>query len=169
MKTVCLKWQLIDAESELFIERHCSNCGRTVRFQDTLVRRHNANGKNIFRFAIYKCEKNHTWNRKLETYKSFSSHVKLYKELHDRQDEVKQDDIDKFISKGHSRVLIDIEDVHGVFRLDKLLSDRISLLSRTRSAELIREGSILVNDGIVKRSRRLNSGDKITMLLEEMF
>jgi hypothetical protein len=31
--------------------------------------RQNANGKNIYTYAIYKCGKDHTWNRKLTTLK----------------------------------------------------------------------------------------------------
>lgn len=52
----------------------CSNCGRIVLFFGTNVRRHSPNGKNIYRFAIYKCEKNHTWNEKLAIYKAFTDH-----------------------------------------------------------------------------------------------
>ena len=56
-------------------KRYCKNCRRTTLFTDTNIRRHNANGKNIYRFAIYKCPKNHTWNQKLHIYKSFTDHV----------------------------------------------------------------------------------------------
>lgn len=71
-----IKWDLHASDlKQLTIERHCHNCGRKVKFHDSMIRRHNANGKNIYQFAIYKCEKGHTWNKKLNIYKSFSEHV----------------------------------------------------------------------------------------------
>ncbi|MDX8361573.1 hypothetical protein [Cytobacillus sp. IB215316] len=61
---------LIHMEDVIQDQRYCSNCGRVVLFYDTLIRRHNANGKNIYRYAIYKCEKNHTWKKSLKLIKA---------------------------------------------------------------------------------------------------
>ncbi|MFA2800096.1 cytoplasmic protein [Bacillus pacificus] len=74
MQKVQLSWSLYENEQNT-IEKYCKNCRRTTLFTDTNIRRHNANGKNIYRFAIYKCPKDHTWNQKLRIYKSFTDHV----------------------------------------------------------------------------------------------
>lgn len=57
------------------VTKQCKMCGKVTIFTDTTIRRHNANGKNIYQFAIYKCPKNHSWNKKLDIYKSFTNHV----------------------------------------------------------------------------------------------
>ncbi len=45
--------------------RYCSRCKTKVQFTDSGKIRQNANGKNIFVYAIYKCGKDHTWNKKM--------------------------------------------------------------------------------------------------------
>lgn len=62
MQKVQLSWSLYENQQNT-IEKYCKNCRRTTLFTDTNIRRHNANGKNIYRFAIYKCPKDHTWNQ----------------------------------------------------------------------------------------------------------
>lgn len=47
------------------ITRYCSRCKGKVQFVDSGKLRQNANGKTIFTYAIYKCAKGHTWNKKL--------------------------------------------------------------------------------------------------------
>jgi hypothetical protein len=47
------------------INRYCANCGKVVPFTDSGKVRRNANGKNIHIYAIYKCPKDHTWNKKI--------------------------------------------------------------------------------------------------------
>lgn len=74
MSNITFHWKLSQTP-ERAVKKHCKMCGKLSVFTDTNVRRHNANGKNIYQFAIYKCEDNHTWNRKLAIYKTFSEHV----------------------------------------------------------------------------------------------
>jgi len=52
------------------IIRYCSRCKTNVPFFDSKKTRTNANGKNLFIYAIYKCEKDHTWNRKIRMKKA---------------------------------------------------------------------------------------------------
>ena len=47
------------------IRRYCPGCGRVVSFHDSGKIRRNANGKTIHAFAIFKCSKDHIWNRRL--------------------------------------------------------------------------------------------------------
>lgn len=49
-------------ESSVVI-RYCPRCGRKVEFHDSGKRRQNANGRNIYKYAIFKCARDHTWNR----------------------------------------------------------------------------------------------------------
>ncbi|HPL54232.1 MAG TPA: hypothetical protein PLW11_08900 [Bacillota bacterium] len=58
-------WKLTNVSDDNTTMRHCHNCGRKVIFVDSGKRRRNANGKNIYEYAIYKCKKGHTWNRLL--------------------------------------------------------------------------------------------------------
>jgi hypothetical protein len=74
-------WNLVDVSNDNSIMRYCHNCGKNVIFRDSKKRRRNANGKTIFEYAIYKCEKDHTWNMPVGTYQSVN-----YKE-HDETSE----------------------------------------------------------------------------------
>lgn len=56
MSNITLYWKLSQIP-EITTKKHCKMCGKLSAFTDTFVRRHNANGKNIYQFAIYKCEK----------------------------------------------------------------------------------------------------------------
>ncbi|MBM7587861.1 hypothetical protein JOC86_004436 [Bacillus pakistanensis] len=166
MKSMEIVWNLVDQEHELYLDRHCSNCGKVVTFKDTLIRRHNANGKNIYRFAIYKCEKNHTWNRKLESYKTYQNHVRLYKELPREEDVKARIDVEEQLLNGYEFIEITIGCVHGHFRIDKVLSDRVKGWSRSLISMKIKEGLVKVNDEKVKRSTRISEGDLVVIALK---
>lgn len=57
---------------------NCSNCKSKVVFKNSNVKRHNANGKNIYKFAIYKCDKGHTWHKMLDKVDSAEAHLLEY-------------------------------------------------------------------------------------------
>ncbi|MCP3738338.1 S4 domain-containing protein [Rossellomorea sp. BNER] len=166
MKSLELVWNLVDQEHELYMNRHCSNCGKVVTFKDTLIRRHNANGKNIYRFAIYKCEKNHTWNRKLEIYKTYENHVRLYRELPPEEDVNVMIDIEEQLLNGYGFIEITIGYVHGHFRIDKVLSERVKGWSRSLISRKIKEGLVRVNDEEVKQSTKISEGDIVVVMLK---
>ena len=71
LKVLKINWNLKECAPREE-ERYCHNCGKKVIFRDCLIRRENANGKNISRYAIYKCPQDHTWNKKLADFKSRS-------------------------------------------------------------------------------------------------
>ncbi|MGV3464549.1 MAG: RNA-binding S4 domain-containing protein [Heyndrickxia sp.] len=162
-----LYWNIVSDVADKMIYKHCKNCEKTVLFKDTLIRRHNANGKNIYRFAIYKCEKDHTWNQKLSIYKTFTDHVK--------NDEVKEENYlaivedkniewSKFVEDGIGSVSIVIQNIIGDNpRMDKILSERISDLSRSQIVRKIKDKFILINQETCRPSQKLIKNDVITL------
>ncbi|WP_214480679.1 S4 domain-containing protein [Bacillus sp. SM2101] len=158
-------WNLINMEDVIQEQRYCSNCGRVVLYYDTLIRRHNANGKNIYRYAIYKCEKNHTWNKKLEAYKSYTDHIRL-NEAVPTDDEVNTPICYKSLVVNEiACVQISIIHVIGDFRIDKVLADRLSNISRNEIVKKLQDSLITVNKQHVKPSTRIRSGDNIVLLI----
>jgi len=168
MHTIELYWTLeASANTASIIERHCKNCGKTVRFTDTAVRRHNANGKSIYRFSIYKCEKGHTWNKKLAVYKSFSEHVEVLEEaLPVNSVEPKQINILDCQMNGIKEVRIVIDHADGLFRLDKLLAEQLDGWSRTQIAQRIKEGLIRLNDLPIKPGAAVCMNDCIVVWID---
>ncbi|MEI5908558.1 S4 domain-containing protein [Bacillus spongiae] len=155
-----INWSLININDVIKEIRHCSTCGKDSTFTDTLIRRHNANGKNIYRYAIFKCERNHTWNKKLETYKSFTDHVRLYESYENSTDDTPIC-LKSLINSQVDRIEITIDQVIGDFRIDKVLSERFMDISRNNIVRNIKDGWILLNGKNVKPSSRLRCGDRI--------
>jgi hypothetical protein len=164
MQNVQMTWSLQEAQ-DLTIEKHCSNCGKTVRFTDTMIRRHNANGKNIYRFAIYKCEKNHTWNKKLEIYQAYTNHSRVMEEEKDPTSQVCKIPIQKYENNGIEQVQIELSEVEGNFRIDKTIAKQIDDWSRTEINKRIQQGTIRINNHTIKPSTSLKKADQITISL----
>ena len=81
------QWRIVSRKQRTSGEiRYCSRCKRNVRFTDSGKIRQNANGKNIITFAIYKCGKGHTWNKKLAVSKVSAIHPNLFSAQRDQQD-----------------------------------------------------------------------------------
>ncbi|WP_312113303.1 S4 domain-containing protein [Brevibacillus reuszeri] len=155
-------WVLIENKQEQEVLRYCSNCGRTVPFFDTMIRRHNSNGKNVYRFAIYKCVKNHTWNEKLATYKAYTDHREvLDAETFEQPFELPRLHLSQYLENGVQEVTILIKHVEGRFRIDKLLAEQIEGWSRNQVIHRIKAGQILVNHQIVKPGFTLSARDTI--------
>ncbi|WHY70166.1 cytoplasmic protein [Fictibacillus enclensis] len=146
------------------VKKQCKMCGKVTIFTDTTIQRHNANGKNIYQFAIYKCPKNHSWNKKLDIYKSFSEHVDpanlVATELIQHGEK-----ISLFISTETS-CEINISSVEGSFRLDRTLADYIEDWSRTEIVQKIKNGEILLNNRVTKPSQKLSFLDKILIVVK---
>jgi hypothetical protein len=70
MKVLRRRWNVHAENNAWIVEKWCPNCKKKTEFRDSGKRRQNANGKNIFEYAIYKCKKGHTWNLKLRKYKA---------------------------------------------------------------------------------------------------
>ncbi|MGM7703484.1 S4 domain-containing protein [Pseudalkalibacillus sp. Hm43] len=164
MQNVQMTWSLQEAQ-DMTIEKHCSNCGKTVQFTDTMIRRHNANGKNIYRFAIYKCEKNHTWNKKLEIYQAYTGHARVVEEEKEATNEVCKIPIEEYADKGIEQVQIELSEVEGNFRIDKTIAKQIDEWSRTEINKRIQEGTIQINNRPIKPSTKLKTTDQILIML----
>lgn len=140
---------------------------RTISFfTDTFVRRHNANGKNIYQYAIYKCEKNHTWNKKLAIYKTFSEHVA---ETEDQKEEfsiLSTIAISSLAEQGIKVIRIVLDDVTGIHRMDKVLANQIEDWSRSQIIKKIEKGTIQLNEQVIKPSSRLSKGERISIFIE---
>lgn len=170
MQDFQLYWNIVRDEAEEILYKHCKNCGKTVVFKDTLIRRHNANGKNIYRYAIYKCEKDHTWNQKLSVYKTYTDHVKVY-DTKEEKDLPKIEEMNlewnKLMDKGKCTISITIQNIIGnKHRIDKTLAERIPDLSRSQIVQRIRDHSILVNRETCKPSQTLMKDAIITIKLK---
>ncbi|MDC0764079.1 MULTISPECIES: S4 domain-containing protein [Brevibacillus] len=160
-------WVLREIHENQPVRRHCSNCGRIVLFFDTNIRRHNANGKNIYRFAIYKCEKNHTWNEKLAIYKAFTDHREVPDtEFSEEIAPLPTLPLHEYQEKGVQEVTIRIERAEARFRLDKLLSEQIEGWSRSEIVRKIKDGHIRLNEQETKPSAVLSAADIIQILIE---
>ncbi|MGG1660824.1 S4 domain-containing protein [Brevibacillus sp. NRS-1366] len=164
MRTIEHTWVLRENNRNREVTRYCRNCGRTVLFFDTNIRRHNANGKNVYRFAIYKCEKNHTWNEKVAIYKAYTDH----REVPDMESLQPATPLPllsllEYQEHGIQEVTILIESVEGRFRIDKLLSEQIDGWSRNQIIRRIRDGQILVNRQMIKPGATLCAQDLISI------
>jgi hypothetical protein len=163
MKRIIFTWEIC-GEEKTSVRRHCHNCGKTADFADSGVRRHNANGKVIHEFAIYKCENGHTWNKSLGLLKPSQSLTKY--STPGLTDEISRDYISTDITGdiGADVIEIRINRLRGKVRLDKELSARITGISRSKIVKMINEGGIQVNEQKVKPGTLLKEGDTVVIL-----
>jgi hypothetical protein len=168
MSIISHTWELVQKETVRTETKHCKMCGKNSIFTDTNIRRHNSNGKYIYRFAIYKCEQNHTWNKKLSIYKTYNEHARVDGKPHVAQEtSLTEIPVYLYASQGKSEIHIIINGVTGNFRIDRILADQIPDWSRVKITDKIRDGSILVNGKMVKPSAKLMDNDVIIIKLEE--
>lgn len=165
MSNITFYWKLSQIP-ERTAKKHCKMCGKLSVFTDTFVRRHNANGKNIYQYAIYKCEKNHTWNKKLAIYKSFSEHVVEMEEQNDESSVLSTISIFSLAQQGIKVIQIVLDDVIGKHRIDKVLANHIEDWSRTQIIKKIENGTIQLNDQIIKPSSRVLKGEHISIFMD---
>lgn len=163
-------WSLYQAETAETLERHCSTCGRTTTFTDTGKKRRNANGKNIFEYIIYRCEKGHSWNYKIRQYKADESYrhalpVNNGRNGHGSRPTIQPLALSHYQSQGVTTINIQLDVVEGAWRLDKLLSAHITDVSRTKIQNMIKAGRILVDQQEIKAGITLKRGNTIQIQL----
>lgn len=164
MLNITFHWKLSQIP-EHAVKKHCKMCGRLSVFTDTNVRRHNANGKSIYKYAIYKCGKNHTWNKKLAIYKTFSEHVTEIEEEKEESSIISCIPITSLAEQGVKVVHIVLDEVIGKHRIDKVLANQIEDWSRSQIIEKIEKGTIQLNEQVIKPSSRLSKGERISIFL----
>lgn len=147
-----LFWRLVAPQETVL--RHCQGCGKPVPFHDSGKTRLNANGKQLFQFAIFKCHRDHTWNRPVPVGPKGS--IPPSEEV----------SVESPLVAAHWRKGLEIEltEVRGRWRLDKLLAHRLEEATRTVVADLIAQGRVRVNDRPVEGRHLLRSGDRIVLL-----
>lgn len=146
-------------------ERYCHNCGKKVIFTDSLKRRQNANGKNIFHYAIYKCPNGHTWNKILNIFKATSGLENLDEKINIKENQIDAICIENIRKEGYNSIEININNVTGNIRLDKLLSNQIVDMSRSKIEQSIKSGDILINGKMVKPKKLIKNEDKIMLTI----
>lgn len=166
MRKKKLAWRLNRHEKTTRVRKYCPHCKETVLFTDSLKRRKNANGKNIYEFAIYKCDRDHTWNKKLSRYKA------SLKDSHHAKGSVKEEDspekpleLSRFRRCGYDMVEIDLQHVRGKWRLDSLLSEYIAGISRAQIKKMIEREHITIDGDRVKAGSFLRTNQTISILL----
>jgi hypothetical protein len=179
MSQIVLNWELFEDKIDS-IERYCSGCGKKVIFYDSMVRRHNANGKKIYKYAIYKCEKGHTWNKIINKYFSNNSNTlsdpnslesngyakeEKYRKKGDKKVKIEKFSAMKYKKENIDRIDIFIKSKNCKIRLDKLLNENLIDISRTQIQNKIKAKEILVNDIETKSKYILKDGDKITIFI----
>ncbi|KQL18371.1 S4 domain-containing protein [Cytobacillus solani] len=164
MLNITFHWKLSQIP-ERAVKKHCKMCGKLSVFTDTNVRRHNANGKSIYKYAIYKCEKNHTWNKKLAIYKTFSEHVAEIEEQKEEAPIMSAISITSLAEQGVKVIHIVLDEVIGTHRIDKVLANQIEDWSRSQIIEKIEKGAIQINEQVIKPSSRLSKGKRISIFI----
>lgn len=162
-KILYLNWKL---EEENIKEelKYCHNCGKKVNFMDSGIRRQNANGKNIYHFAIYKCPKGHTWNKKLNIFKAYDRLENTPQQMYQGTNPIKDIVISQIISEAYSQIHIQVYASEKI-RLDKLLATYIKDLSRTQIKRYMEEGYLYINDSVVKKNVFLSGYHEIVFML----
>ncbi len=168
--------------------RHCPGCGKKTAFEDSGVRRHNANGKKITQWAIYKCEKGHTWNKTLGHYRAAQANAisdpgSLERHRYGRVEEVASIELSQSrlteaagILEGVAPSLIPLDFTGQVEitiagqtkgnRLDKVIHQRCNHWGRTEIQKMIKGGQILVNGQGVKPGAKLKVGDVVCICVD---
>ena len=145
-------WRLVAPGAA--VVRHCQGCGRMTVFRNSGKVRRNANGKRIYQFEIYKCDRDHTWNRPVPV------------------TEPGERPCAGPLEEGSDLIRLEIQDLpveiliewsEGAWRLDKVLADRLDGLSRAVIAALIDAGIIRVNGQAVRARHLLRTGDLIAI------
>lgn len=161
-------WKLVSGYQNDIVEKYCHNCGRKVLFHDSNKRRRNANGKDIFEYAIYKCEKGHTWNVLLRQYKAADGIETDEKTMYLAQSSSFNNlNLHALISKGILQVDIVLAEVIGKWRLDKVMAMTNPSYSRSRICKLIKCSRILIDGHAVKPGYHLKRLQRITIFLHD--
>jgi hypothetical protein len=171
LEKVRLNWHVISNQDDNTIRRYCHNCGKATTFKDSGIRRHNANGKNIHAYAIYKCDKDHTWNQKLVDYKAQSVDNLSIEKTHTLLPPLEKDaalspspekiSLAALHLQGTLEVEILLAAVQGKWRLDKLLAQQLSGISRSEIVKRIQGGNIRLDGKQVKASELVQQGQII--------
>lgn len=163
-KKLNLVWEIYNTEMARE-ERYCHNCGKKAIFEDSMKRRQNANGKNIYHYAIYKCPKGHTWNKSIESFKAVPGLENKAMEESHQQSNAPELTLAELHKEGIQILEISLNTLQERVRVDKLLAEKLMDLSRGEIVRLIVDGRICVNGEAIKPKASLKERDVITFKL----
>lgn len=166
-KKLSLTWDIYNGRIDIE-KRYCHNCAKKVEFRDSLKRRQNANGKNIYYFAIYKCPNGHTWNKRIDNFKAKPGLENGDEEFVTQESNYDEIQISQLKKDGITEIEIYINILQEKIRIDKFLSSKIRDLSRERIVELITQSLIRINNNQVKSKANLREKDVITLLINKI-
>lgn len=66
-----------------------------------------------------------------------------------------------------NKKIILIDEIDSGIRIDQVIPQKLSDISRSYTKKLIKDGKILLNDARVKPSSLINTGDEITVIIDE--
>jgi hypothetical protein len=133
-------------------------------FADSRKRRRNANGRIIYEYAIFKCPKGHTWNKKVSEYKATEYGLRI---SHDESQVSSNDHVNETVDlkhcrdRGVRRIEILVETADGRVRLDKLLARQVKGASRTQICGWITNGAIKLDNGRTRPKTCVQAGQII--------
>lgn len=156
LKVLKINWSLKECGVEKEI-RYCHNCGKKVIFKDSLIRRENASGKNISRYAIYKCPQDHTWNKKLADFKSRPNMENIPYTVANIESCIEVINLYKAIREGYEKIEIQVICFGTKIRVDKLLANNIEGLTRSKIERAIKIGVITLNGDPIKGKTTIKS------------
>jgi len=178
MEKSFLHWTITGEKSVGSVIKYCHSCGKKVVFKDSMVRRENANGNNIYRFAIYKCEKGHTWNKTLKEFKSFKNMKENLLTDEKKYDmdkiffsipskEIEMEPSSKLSYAKHQKecdyIEIHVNIIEGRIRLDRLIASKFSDINRPKAKEMIKTGAISVDNTQVKGNYEIKHSCILTL------
>ena len=166
-KALYLNWELHNEELDKE-ERYCHNCGKKVIFTDSLKRRQNANGKNIFHYAIFKCPNDHSWNKVLNVFKATTGLTNEAEEWATKESKLDLIEVKELYYSGYNKIVININNVSKKVRMDKLLSHQIKDMSRSEVENAIKNGFILIDGEEVKSNATIKSKNIIIIELSNL-
>lgn len=96
-------------------------------------------------YAIYKCHQDHTWNKKLTDFKSRPDMENIPHTLEKVGNCIEVINLQETIEKGYDKIEIQVICFETKIRVDKLLSNNIDDLTRSKIERAIRMGVITLN------------------------
>lgn len=66
-----------------------------------------------------------------------------------------------------NKKIILIDEIDSGIRIDQIIPQKLSDISRSYTKKLIKDGKILLNDARIKPSSLINTGDEITVIIDE--
>lgn len=163
MSTYQVRWMLAESASAT-IMRYCANCGRVVPFTDSGKVRRNANGKDIYAFAIYKCPKDHTWNKSLDFDPLNAGSERMPPEA---EPAVAPGPVSltELREKGFRVLAIQVLGAPKGVRLDRVLAQYLTDVSRSEIQRWIEKGRLTVDGRNVKASYEVNGPVRVVIEL----